>query len=71
MKRHDAQRHVAPGDVGETRLAHALGQDTLRREAPELSAPILFSISKTLAARIRADNKRIKDSVNFARAAGQ
>jgi CRP/FNR family transcriptional regulator, cyclic AMP receptor protein len=45
--------------------------DRLRRDAPELSAPILFSISKTLAARIRADNKRIKDSVNFARAAGQ
>jgi len=45
--------------------------DKLRREAPELSAPILFSISKTLAARIRADNKRIKDSVNFARAAAR
>jgi len=45
--------------------------DKLRREAPELSAPILFAISKTLAARIRADNKRIKDSVSFARAAGQ
>ena len=44
--------------------------DKLRREAPELSAPILFAISKTLAARIRADNKRIKDSVSFARAAG-
>lgn len=44
--------------------------DKLRREAPELSSPILFSISKTLAARIRADNKRIKDSVSFARAAG-
>jgi CRP-like cAMP-binding protein len=44
--------------------------DKLRRDAPELSAPILFSISKTLAARIRADNKRIKDSVNMARAAG-
>jgi len=43
--------------------------EKLRREAPELSAPILFAISKTLAARIRADNKRIKDSVNFARAA--
>ena len=42
--------------------------DKLRREAPELSAPILFAISKTLAARIRADNKRIKDSVNIARA---
>ncbi|HWD21089.1 MAG TPA: cyclic nucleotide-binding domain-containing protein [Verrucomicrobiae bacterium] len=43
--------------------------DKLRREAPELCAPILFAISKTLAARIRADNKRIKDSVTFARAA--
>lgn len=45
--------------------------DKLHQEAPELSAPILLSISKTLAARIRADNKRIKDSVNFARAAGR
>lgn len=43
--------------------------DKLRREAPELCAPILFAISRTLAARIRADNKRIKDSVSFARAA--
>ncbi len=43
--------------------------EKLRREAPELSAPILFSIGRTLAARIRADNKRIKDSVNFSRLA--
>ncbi|HEY3854483.1 MAG TPA: cyclic nucleotide-binding domain-containing protein [Verrucomicrobiae bacterium] len=43
--------------------------DKLRREAPELSAPILYSISKTLASRIRANNRRIKDSVRFARAA--
>jgi CRP-like cAMP-binding protein len=44
--------------------------DKLRREAPEISTPILFSISKTLAARIRADNRRIKDSVRFASALG-
>jgi CRP-like cAMP-binding protein len=44
--------------------------DKLRLEAPELSAPILFSISKTLASRIRADNKRTKESVHLARAAG-
>jgi len=44
--------------------------DRLCKEAPELSVPILLAISKTLASRIRADNKRIKDSVNFARAAG-
>jgi CRP-like cAMP-binding protein len=38
--------------------------------APELAAPFLLSISKTLAARIRADNKRFKDSVSFARTGG-
>jgi hypothetical protein len=38
--------------------------------APELAAPFLLAMSKTLAARIRADNKRYKDSVNFARASG-
>lgn len=38
--------------------------------APELAAPFLLSMSKTLAARIRADNKRLKESVSFARAAG-
>jgi hypothetical protein len=38
--------------------------------APELAAPFLLSVSKTLAARIRADNKRFKDSVSFARASG-
>jgi CRP-like cAMP-binding protein len=43
--------------------------EKLRQEAPELSVPILFSISKTLATRIRANNRRIKDSVRFARAA--
>jgi CRP-like cAMP-binding protein len=43
--------------------------DKLRREEPGLSAPILFAISKTLASRIRVDNKRVKDSVKMARAA--
>lgn len=38
--------------------------------APELAAPFLLAMSKTLAARIRADNKRLKESVSFARAAG-
>lgn len=44
--------------------------DKLRLEAPELAVPMLHSISRTLAGRIRADNKRIKDSVNFARTGG-
>ena len=41
--------------------------ERLRAQAPDLAAPMLFAISRTLAARIRADNKRIKDSVALAR----
>lgn len=44
--------------------------DKLRLEAPELAAPMLHAIGRILAGRIRADNKRIKDSVNFARTGG-
>ena len=44
--------------------------DKLRAEAPELAVPMLHAIGRTLAGRIRADNKRIKDSVNFARTGG-
>ena len=42
----------------------------LESAAPDLAAPFLFGICKTLTARIRADNKRYRDSVTFARAAG-
>jgi hypothetical protein len=45
--------------------------ERLMAKAPELGTPFLYSIGKTLVARIRADNKRFKDSVNFARSAGQ
>ena len=45
--------------------------DRLRADAPELAALFLFAIARTLTARIRADNKRYRDSVNFARAAGR
>ena len=44
--------------------------DKLRVQAPELAAPMLHSLARTLAGRIRADNKRIKDSVTFARTGG-
>ena len=37
--------------------------------APDLAAPFLIGIGKTLTARIRADNKRYRDSVVLARAA--
>jgi hypothetical protein len=43
---------------------------TLTEEAPDLAAPFLLAASKTLAARIRADNKRLRDSVSFSNAAG-
>jgi hypothetical protein len=42
----------------------------LQTAAPDLAAPFLSGICKTLTARIRADNKRYRDSVTFARAAG-
>lgn len=40
-------------------------------QAPELAAPFLFAMGKTLTARIRADNKRYRDSIQFARSAGE
>jgi len=43
---------------------------SLISDAPDLAAPFLLAMGKTLTARIRADNKRYRDSVNFARTAG-
>ena len=48
----------------------ASGFEKLAQEAPELATPFLLSTIRTLAARIRADNKRLRDSVSFASAAG-
>jgi len=42
----------------------------LMSDAPELAAPFLLALCKTLAGRIRADNKRVKDAVNFSRVGG-
>jgi len=42
----------------------------LVEHAPDIAAPFLFAVGKTLAARIRADNKRFRDAVAFARSAG-
>jgi hypothetical protein len=41
----------------------------LVQDVPELAAPFLYSIGRTLIARIRADNKRYRDSIAFARTA--
>lgn len=43
---------------------------SLMQKAPDLATPFLHAVARTLTARIRADNKRYRDSVNFARAAG-
>jgi hypothetical protein len=39
-------------------------------EHPDIAAPLLMAIGRTLTSRIRADNKRYRDSIRFARAAG-
>jgi CRP-like cAMP-binding protein len=36
-------------------------------EAPDLASPFLFAIGNTLTARIRADNKRYRETIAFAR----
>jgi len=43
----------------------------LTETAPDLAAPFLLAASKTLAARIRADNKRLRTSVSLSSAAGK
>lgn len=40
-------------------------------EAPDLAAPFVLAISRTLVARLRAENKRYRDSIAFARTARQ
>jgi CRP/FNR family cyclic AMP-dependent transcriptional regulator len=40
----------------------------LTTDAPDLATPFLSAICKTLTHRIRADNKRFRDSITFARA---
>jgi CRP-like cAMP-binding protein len=44
--------------------------ENLIHQAPELAAPILHAIGKTLAARIRADNKRFRDDEALRKLAG-
>jgi CRP-like cAMP-binding protein len=44
--------------------------DRLCKEAPDLAAPFLLGIAKTMSARIRADNKHFTDLINTLRAAG-
>lgn len=48
----------------------ASGFQKLAVEAPDLATPFLLAMGKTLTQRIRADNKRYRDSISFARASG-
>jgi len=41
----------------------------LAAESPDLATPFMLAVGKTLTSRIRADNKRYKDSVSLSRAA--
>src|SRR5437899_5228932 len=43
----------------------------LVQEAPDLAAPFLLGMGKTLTSRIRADNRRFRDSIAFVRASAQ
>jgi CRP-like cAMP-binding protein len=60
---------VANVDSTVLKISAARFED-LAQQSPDLAAPFLMATVKTLAARIRADNKRLGDSVKFARAAG-
>jgi len=46
----------------------AVNLQRMVQEVPELATPFLVAVCKTLTARIRADNKRLRDSINVARA---
>lgn len=60
---------IANRDTSVVKLSgNALNQ--ICTDVPELATPLLFALGKSLAARIRADNKRFRDSVNFARSSG-
>lgn len=45
--------------------------ERLLKNSPQLAAPFLVQICKTLAARMRADNKRFRDLIAFSRAAAK
>ncbi|MCL5097062.1 MAG: cyclic nucleotide-binding domain-containing protein [Candidatus Omnitrophica bacterium] len=59
---------IANSDSLLLKLAAASFQ-RLTTQEPDLATPFLLAICQTLAARVRADNKRFGDSVRFARTA--
>ena len=58
---------IANTDAVLLKISHRAFAD-LSQTAPELAAPVLIGIGRTLTARIRADNKRFRDTLVLARA---
>ena len=58
---------IANSDAVLLKIGHAAFA-RLTESAPELAAPILVGIGRTLTARIRADNKRYRDTIVLTRA---
>jgi hypothetical protein len=49
----------------------ASGFEKFTHESPDLAAPFLFALSKTLSSRIRAEHKRYRDSISFVHPPGR
>jgi hypothetical protein len=60
---------VANTDGTLLKITVAVFEDLAKKE-PDLATPFMLAVARTLTARIRADNKRYRDSLSFARAAG-
>jgi CRP/FNR family cyclic AMP-dependent transcriptional regulator len=60
---------VANTDGTLLKISVAVFEDLAKKE-PDLATPFMLAVARTLTARIRADNKRYRDSLSFARAAG-
>lgn len=58
---------VANNDTTLLKISHA-AFTKLIADAPDLATPFLLGVCRTLTARMRADNKRYRDTINFARA---
>lgn len=58
---------VANNETTLLKISHA-AFIKLIAEAPDLATPFLLGVCRTLTARMRADNKRYRDTINFARA---
>ena len=58
---------VANNDSTLLKISHS-AFTKLISDAPDLATPFLLGVCRTLTARMRADNKRYRDTINFARA---